>query len=258
VKKFLVAILLSLSFVSVAFADRADEIKKYDPDSYCQYIATLFGAGVLNHNEGHPLEFKHWTPDENGRCPAESGKTDGIYVCDWDSFTDNERAFVSEHVTNGYLFASKLSAHGAARPNDQEAAVGYHAACMVAKATEYGEHRKNGIKETAFPEFVRTASSYGLTHPETAEEQMCEFQRRVAQWVIYHARRGISKDHFWATNELPEDWSDEIKTISRKIAEDAYTWPRGEQDYSDQVARDCKASQQPAVKEPIESAPAGE
>src|SRR3972149_2256112 len=232
-KKFLAAILLALSFVSVAFADRADEIKKYDPESYCRYIATLFGAGVLNHNSAHPLEFKHWTPDENGRCPEDSGKTDGIYVCAWDSFTDNERAFVSEHVTNGYLFASKLGAHGAARPDPQEAAEGYHVGCMIAKTTEYGEQRKNGIKETAGPKFTRTA------YPGNSQEQMCEFQRRVAKWIMV-VNVGMNEEEFWERHPLPNGWREEVNDAAREIVRAAFAWQGTNEEFVKSILAACK------------------
>lgn len=80
-----------------------------------------------------------------------------------------------------------------------------------------------------------------LTCPAWADPpQMCEFQKRAADFSIHHIRRGLAEADFWRVHPLPDNWSEEIKGITRTIVEAAYRWHRGEQDFIDQTVRDCK------------------
>lgn len=80
-----------------------------------------------------------------------------------------------------------------------------------------------------------------MLDPARVKAIVCEYRKQLAEYVIYKARHGLSKDHFWALNPLPKDWSAAQKTRVSDLVDEAYVWPRGAIDFVDQVGRDCQA-----------------
>jgi hypothetical protein len=234
-KKWFIGLMLLFS-VSVLAGDRIDdEVKKYPPHEYCEYLGSLYHYGVRRHNDGVPLIYKHWDKIED--LVAEPTENDGLYIRDWNNMTDNERLFVSEHITNGWKYADTLNA----KVDANQAAYIYYVECMEKKANEYGKERTNQkinfIKTGSTP--LLLGQSERMQHPEQVLSDMCKFQSRVAEWTIAHARLGMTEQHFWAVNPLPDGWSLEIKNLSIDIVKQAYAWQGTEEEFKTKIILDC-------------------
>jgi hypothetical protein len=222
---------------SAQAADRADEVQAYPPENYCRYIGSLFYYGVKRHNDGAPHVYKPWPgTDEN---PAEPTADDGLYIREWNSMTPHEKQFIAKHISNGWQWADETVKKDKDTKVDPDvSAYRYYVACMEAKALEYGKKHKD-LKQ--IKRDIIKVQSENMVSPDMIKRRVCDSRRNMAAWIIGGVRRGVSKDHFWAMNPLPENWSDEAKALARRIVDDAFVWPRGEQDYVDQVGRDCEA-----------------
>lgn len=272
IKAVLITVAVLLIGTGVGFAaDRADEVGAYPPEQYCRYIGGLYFYGVQRHNAGAPNVYKPWPgSDEN---PVEPTADDALYIRDWNGMTSHEKKFISEHITKGWKYAESLAPRGKSKTtvDPSAAAYIYYDDCLKQKALEYGkkhgkEHKmlKPGRGDAPLLEvdvrpglgIMKVGSTKPLTEQEASDLVMsqsemldpahvkalaCKERQQDATWVIRVVRRGVSKDRFWADKPLPENWSDEEKKVATAIVDGAYLWPRGEQDYVDQVGRDCLA-----------------
>lgn len=104
--KLLKTLLFSLLLGSSAvYADRVDELLEAPSQQYCSVAASLFQRGAQYRNMNIPLIFKNVSAAE-----AEAGDPpgDAIYMIEWDSYTDQEKAWVSGRYSDGWLAADQI------------------------------------------------------------------------------------------------------------------------------------------------------
>lgn len=167
-KKLLFTLLLLAS--TTVFADRIDTIRQQDVAIYCQSEARAFYDGMNYKLAGTARKFINIDRAEyEKRSADEDPPLDGMYFIDWNKYTDQEKAFIVEHVLNGYDFMSDLEAKGVPFDRDEisQAAQMYYERCGQKEAA------RRAMKQTD-SSMHRTASNQRLITPHSANSPQQE------------------------------------------------------------------------------------
>src|SRR3990172_7473267 len=98
-KKVLLA--LFLLFSTTVFADRVDDLKEAGSQELCNTQAYLFRTGIKARNYSAELNFKNISNEQavrNSRNGIDPPK-DGIYMIDFDKYTEQEKKYVVKHMS---------------------------------------------------------------------------------------------------------------------------------------------------------------
>lgn len=107
-KKYLLALLLFAS--TSVFADRVDTLNMQPTREFCTQVTYMFYDGMIHRFYNHPLEFKNIPQSEV--YPDVSEPSDGIYMIDWDAYTDQEKEFVVKYYSEGWNLVNSTIAQG--------------------------------------------------------------------------------------------------------------------------------------------------
>jgi len=256
-------VLLAILSAPTHAGDRADLVKSYEPEGYCRYISALFGTGVVYRNERAPLVFLHI--DKLGDAVNKKG----IPLRGLNEYTAHERAFVIEHISNGYTYASVLitKSKGDKLVVDPDAAAkGYFDTCLEVKAEELyqqrQDEREHNIKQTGprlqkmNHDIILSTDEVTVTvelpadeaeaapeeeivvHPDGQSELMCAFKVRSAQWIMV-VKVGLTEEEFWRRHPFPEEWREEVKQAARWVVQAAFLWPGTTEEFVEYTRSRC-------------------
>ena len=115
-----------LVFSTLAFADRASDLIAGDDGEYCQASAIWYNAGMRAADAGwKSREFREFTKDMEGLTELPK---DAMFVPEWSTFTDDDKALLTTHVLAGFDDSKK---YGKLEPEQiSELSQAYFDGCM--------------------------------------------------------------------------------------------------------------------------------
>ena len=101
-KKFLFLALFLAS--GIAGADRVDDARRNDVVMYCSGVTRAFIDGYNYHEYGAKKEIKNVSAADarEARMSGAEPPKDGMYFIDYDKYTEQEKAYIQDHVYAGW------------------------------------------------------------------------------------------------------------------------------------------------------------